>query len=130
MNASQLHSTMKMVGVISLAAALLAPGWVLGDEPAPQVTPTPEEAKPVPEARPLATVEAILDYCARLDAAASDKYRQQAGLVSQGADEETLARIRETDEYRQAHGEMDEFLAKVDARNAKKVCAQRLVQNP
>ena len=130
MNATQLPTTMKLLGLICLAATLLAPGWVLADEPTPQVMPAPEEAKPTPDARPLATVEAILDYCARLDASAADKYRQQAGLVSQGVDEETLARIRESDEYRQAHGEIDEFLAKVDARNAKKVCAQHLVQNP
>jgi len=84
--------------------------------------------EPVPDAKPLATVEAILDYCAKVDPAAAERYQEHVKLVAQGASEETLAKVRKSNEYQQAHGEVDEFLAKVDPHNAKKVCSQQLGQ--
>jgi len=110
-----------------LIAALMAPALTMAEEPATDA-PAPV-AERVPDAKSLANVEAILEYCAKLDPASATRYLEQAKMVTQGASEETLSKVRGTNDYLQAHGELDESLAKVDARGAKKVCAQQLVQN-
>lgn len=97
-------------------AAILLPGLALADDT-------------LPDARSLATVEAILDYCAKVDPPAASKYQDQIKLMAQGANDDELAKVRKSDEYLQQHASMDEFLAKVDEHNAKKVCAQHLVQS-
>jgi hypothetical protein len=101
---------------LCLLAAIVAPGLALADEPAPQ-------------AQSLATTEAILEHCAKLNPAAADQYREQAKLLTQGASEETLAKVRKSDEYQQSRDSALESLAKVDAQDATKACAQNLAQN-
>lgn len=96
-----------------LLAAVMAPCLVLAEEPAPP-------------AQSLATVEAILEHCAKINPAAADQFKQQAKLLAQGASEETLAKVRKSEEYQQSREATLESLAKVDDVNAKKVCAQGL----
>jgi hypothetical protein len=107
---------MTMLKNLCLLAAIVAPGLALADEPAPQ-------------AQTLATTEAILESCAKLNPVAADQYRQQARLVAQGASEETLARVRKSDEYRQSRDSTLESLARVDEQDAKKACVQNLAQS-
>jgi hypothetical protein len=108
--------SMKILKHASLLAAIVAPGLALSDEPAPQ-----------PQA--LATVDTILEHCAKLDPAAADRYREQAKLLVQGASEETLDKVRKSDEYQQSRDSTLESLAKVDDQEAKKACTQSLAQN-
>jgi hypothetical protein len=108
--------SMTMLKHVCLLAAIVAPGLALADEPAPQ-------------ARTLATMETILEHCAKLNPAAADHYREQAKLLVQGASEETLANVRKSDEYQQSRDSTLESLAKVDDQNARKACAQSLPQN-
>ena len=108
--------TMTILKKACLLAALVAPGLALADEPAPQ-------------AQTLASMEAILEYCAKLSPAAADQYREQAKRLGQGASEETLAKVRKSDEYQQSRDSTLESLAKVDDQNAKKACAQSLSQS-
>jgi hypothetical protein len=107
---------MTMPKKLWLLVAIVAPGLVLADEPAPQ-------------AHTLATTEAILEHCARLIPANADRYREQARLLTQGASEETLAKIRNSEEYQQSRDATLGSLAKVDEQDAKKACAQNLPQN-
>jgi len=102
---------MTMAKRLCLFAAVLVHGLVLADEPAP-------------EAKSLATVEAILQYCARADPAAADQYRDQARLLTQGLSEEMLAKVRKSGEYRQSHESALESLAKAGEQDAKQACAQ------
>jgi hypothetical protein len=39
------------------------------------------------------------------------------------ASRETLAEVRKSDEYRKARSSVDDFVAKVDERNASRVCS-------
>src|SRR5580704_3369911 len=80
---------MTMPKKLWLLAAIVAPGLALGDEPAPQ-------------AQALATAEAILEHCAALIPAEADRFRKQGTLLTQGASEETLVKVRKSDEYQQS----------------------------
>lgn len=105
-----------------LLAAFGVPGLALAAEPAPQAD------EPAPQAQTLATMETILEHCAKLSPADAEQYRQQAKMLVHGADEETLAKVRKSDEYQQSRDAMLESLAKVDEQSAKKACAQSLPQ--
>jgi hypothetical protein len=80
--------------------------------------------EPAPDARALATTEAILSYCAKVDPSGASKYQERVKLVAQGASEKALDEVRKSGEYQQARASMDDFLAKVDEHNAKKVCSE------
>jgi hypothetical protein len=106
---------MTMPKKLWLLAAIVAPALALADEPAPQ-------------AQSLATVEAVLEHCAKLIPAAADRYREQAKLLTQGASEEMLAKVRKSEEYRESRDSTLESLAKVGEKEAKKACEQHLAQ--
>jgi hypothetical protein len=91
--------------------------------------PLAQANEPVPDAKSLAMTEAILDHCAKVDPAYASNYQKRVQLVTQGANEETLAKVRKTDEYQQAHDSTVESLAKVKEQDAKKVCSQSLAEN-
>ena len=80
--------------------------------------------EPAPDARALATTEAILSYCAKVDPASASEYQERVKLIAQGASEKALDEVRKSAEYQQAHASVDDFLAKVDEHNAKKVCSE------
>jgi hypothetical protein len=97
-------------------ALLLCGGLV-----APTLT---QAAAQAPDAHALGVTEAILSYCAKIDAPAAAEYGQRAKALAQGASEETLAKMRAGDEYQKAHQSAEDFVAKVDAHNAKRVCSE------
>jgi hypothetical protein len=102
---------MKQHRILVLASALGLAQFALAEEPAP-------------DARALATTEAILSYCAKVDPAGASKYQERVKLVAQGASEKALDEVRKSDEYQQARASVEDFLAKVDEHNAKRVCAE------
>lgn len=106
---------MTMPKKLCLLAAIVAPCLALADEPAPP-------------AQSLATVEAILEHCAKLIPSAADRFRDQAKLVTQGASEETLTKVRKSGEYQTSHDSTLESLAKVSEKDGKKACEQHLAQ--
>lgn len=106
---------MRMPNRLWLLVAIVAPSLVVAEEPAPQ-------------AQTLASVETILEHCATLIPANADRYRAQAKLLTQGASEEALAKVRNSAEYQQARSSTLESLAKVDEQDAKKACAQSVAQ--
>jgi len=108
---------MKMLLGMCLVASIVAPDGVLAGGAAP-------------DPKPLAIAEAILEYCAKFDPAAVATYREQVKLLLKGTSEDVLTKLRKSNEYKLAHGQVVEFLAKVDDHNAKKVCARRVGQNP
>lgn len=106
---------MTMLKQACLLAALVAPCLALAEEPAPQ-------------AQTLATLETMLEHCARLNPEAADRFREQAKLVAQGASEEALAKMRKSDEYQKSRDSTLESLAELGDEYAKKACAQSLIQ--
>ena len=96
--------------------ALLALGWsgvVLAAQPKAQA----------PDPHALGMTEAVLDYCAKADPKGAAKVRARLKQLVQGASKETLAKVRKSDEYRNARSSMGDFVAKVDERNASRVCS-------
>ena len=96
--------------------AILALGWsgvALAAECEPQA----------PDPHALGMTEAVFDYCAKADPKGAAKLRARLKRLVQGASRETLAKVRKSDEYRKARSSVDDFLAKVDERNASRVCS-------
>ncbi len=92
-----------------LLLVIVVPGIALSDEPALQ-------------ASSLATMEAILDHCAKINPSAADQYREQRKALAHGASDEKLEKIRQSEEYQQTRESTLESLAKVDDESAKKAC--------
>jgi hypothetical protein len=85
--------------------------------------------EPAPDARALGITEAIVSYCSKVDPASAAHYKERIRLVADNASEEKLARLRQSEEYQRAHASVDEFVAKVDEHNSRKVCAESLPRN-
>jgi hypothetical protein len=83
----------------------------------------------VPDARALGITEAVVSYCSKVDPKATAHYQERIRLLANGASEEQLARLRQSDEYQKAHASVDDFVAKVDEHNARKVCAESPQRN-
>jgi hypothetical protein len=75
-----------------------------------------------PDARALGIAEAVLDYCAKVDPSSAARVRERIKRLTAGASHEALARVRNSDDYHRAHDSEGNFLGKVDAKNAKRVC--------
>jgi hypothetical protein len=85
--------------------------------------------EPLPNARALGTVEALLSFCAKVDSGSAAKYREQLKVITHGATEKVLAEVRKKDDYQQAHALVDESVGKIDQTSAKKVCSESLAEN-
>jgi len=93
------------------------------------LAPPAQADEPVPDPKTLAMTEAILEHCAKVDPTFAADYKKRVQLVTQGAKEEVLAKVRKTDEYQQAHDSAVESLANVKEQDAKKACSQALAGN-
>jgi hypothetical protein len=109
------RSVVKRELILSLGMALGLGQSVRADEP----------AAPVPQA--LGSVEAILDKCAQVDPANAARYHGQLEMVTQGADSKSLAKVRESDDYRQAYDSATLSLAGIAEADAVKTCQGSLV---
>jgi hypothetical protein len=116
------------VGLL-LFGSLWAPGagaGVAADEAGAKAV-QPSAAAPVSnslDARALGIAEAVLDYCAKNDPTGGAKVRAQLKQLAQGADKKALAKARKTAEYQSAHDSEVDFISKVDARNAHRLCSK------
>ena len=80
-----------------------------------------------PDAHALGITERLLKYCNGVDPSGAEKLREKIKRLAAHASEQTLARIRRSDEYRKAYVSMDEFVAKIDEHNAKRACSGSFV---
>ena len=107
-------------------AALALPVLAEADDrvsaPAPVVAPTPA----LPDARALAKSDALAGYCAKVDPAIAAKYQEQTKRWVHSTSVAAVTHVRNSDEYRKAHGAIAVFLDKVDERNAKRTCSAYL----
>jgi hypothetical protein len=94
-----------------LVAAIAVPGLAMADAPAPQ-------------AQTLATVDTVLEHCAKLIPSSADLFREHVKLMTHGISEEMLAKLRSSDEYRTARDSIVESLAKTGDEDAKQACQQ------
>lgn len=109
------------VGLV-IAAAIVASSWAM--QARGKATVKRSAAEPVLDARVLGMSESLANYCRSVDPTALAKLQSRIAELAQGADEEQLAELRDSAEYKAAFQAIVEFTAKVDPHNAKKVCAQ------
>ena len=81
-----------------------------------------EDSGPEPEA--LGKAEALLSYCTKVAPDSVEKYRTHVKALSKDASREKLAEVRRSREYSKAHQSVDDFVAKVDQHNARRVCSK------
>ena len=79
-----------------------------------------------PNARSLGHADALLDYCTKADPSSVAKLQDRIKEFSQGVNDLELAKMRNTDEYRQANGAEHDLLNKIQPRNARSACARAL----
>ena len=58
----------------------------------------------------------------------ADRLRQMIKQLVQGASEQQLAEVRNSDEYRKAYDSVVDFVAKIDQRNAKNFCSETPIE--
>lgn len=80
----------------------------------------------VPDARALGVAEAMLGYCAKSDPAAAAKQREWIKRLIGDASRKTLAEVRHSAEYRQAHDSETGFIDKVESHNVRRLCSEAL----
>jgi hypothetical protein len=80
-----------------------------------------------PDPRALGTTEAMLDYCTKAFPSSAVKYQYQITRLTRGASAETLAKVRNSEPYGRARGAEEDFISKVDPRNAKRACSKPLI---
>ena len=99
------------------AIALLACAWIA----APAFA-----GAPPPDARQLGVTESLLTYCSEVDPPIAGAYRAKIKQLVQGTSEETLVKVRNSDEYQKARTSLDNFVSNVNERNAKRMCTNGL----
>jgi hypothetical protein len=76
------------------------------------------------QARSLAIVERLLQYCADSDAATAAKLRDKATELTKTLSKQQVVDLRQTTEYQSAYVSMDGFINKVDEHNTKRLCSE------
>ncbi len=107
---------MKILRVACLASAMAFSSAARADEPK------------VPDPRALATVDAMITFCAKADPASAARYGEQIQAIAPNATEDALAKVRGMDEYRKARAAADAVVAQADPRDASQACTQALAQ--
>jgi hypothetical protein len=82
-----------------------------------------------PDVHRLAVTEAALDYCRQAWPAALPAINERVRQLSQGISKGELNVLREGDDYLRAHASMEQFVARVDPRNARSVCTGPLISS-
>lgn len=82
------------------------------------------QAQEAPDPKALGLTEALFSYCAKVDPPSAARYQERIKAVAQGASDDILSKVRLSDEYQKAHAAVDDFVAKVDEHNSKKVCLE------
>ena len=102
--------------ILGLCAGALLSQLTLADEPT--VT-----------APALGMTEATLEFCAQVDPQSADRYQEQIKSMVKGVPEKTVAEIRNSDAYLQAHHSVTEKIAKIPRQDVARNCEESLVAN-
>jgi hypothetical protein len=87
-------------------------------------------AEPAINAQILGLTESVLQYCAKVDPGAAEKLEEKIKRLVGGASDETVAKVRRSEQYRTAYSSATQFVSQVDDKNAPRVCADALAEHP
>jgi hypothetical protein len=82
--------------------------------------------KPPDSKQGLGQVEAILDYCAKVNPQAATKYKEHKKLLVGDTPDKDVAEIRKSDEYKQAYESVSGELSQASKDEAVKACTEFL----
>lgn len=74
----------------------------------------------------LGQLEAVLEYCGRVDPASAERYQQFAKVLTAGAKDEEISKARKSPEYLDAHDSQRKELDKLPTEELAKTCAEGL----
>ena len=77
----------------------------------------------------LAVTEAAMDYCRTAYPSALPEISERVRQLTRGSGAAELEAIRQGDAYRRAHASMEQFVAKIDAKNAQRLCTGPLISS-
>ena len=99
-------------------------GTGLALQPAAAATHDETDVAPAaaPNAQTLGIMESALNYCANTDPASAQRLRGLIKQLIEGANDEQLAKVRQSDEYRGTYDSVAQFTSKIEPLNAKKFC--------
>lgn len=75
-------------------------------------------------AQQLGLMDRALKFCGLVDPVLSKKLEAKVAELLKGASADTVAKARNSADYKNAYAMMDGFIAQVDEHNAKKLCAE------
>jgi hypothetical protein len=120
------------VGLLLLGSLWIRGAAAQGPPDKPPATPAqPAAAAPAADsvsARELGLAEALLEYCAQNDPPGAAQVRARVQKLVHGASREQLAGLRKSPEYLSARDSERNFVAKVEPRNAPRLCSGRAAQ--
>ncbi len=99
--------------------------WVLSCS-LPLVTHADQQTSP--DAKSLAIIDRVLEYCGPIDPAVAEGLREKIKRLTKGLSEQQVTQLRQTPEYQAAYSSMGEFVGKVDEHNARKLCTESVSQ--
>lgn len=99
---------MKIHRILCLCAAITLPQLALAERPFTNQS--------------LGTTQSTVDFCARINPGAASKYHEQAGLLVQGVPEQEVAKVRDSDEYKEAYAKASASLGEVAKKDAEEAC--------
>ena len=76
------------------------------------------------QAKSLAVLERMLQYCGSIDPDAAAKLHDKIKDLTKDLSEQQVAGLRKTSEYQSSYSVVEGFVGQVDEHNAKKLCAE------
>jgi hypothetical protein len=104
------YRVMKRHRILLVGLALLLASLARADEPK------------APNPQSLGLIEAITDKCAEIDPDNVARYRAQVKMLTQDASDEAVAKVRKSDDYRQAYDSVADSLAATTGKDAVQAC--------
>jgi len=100
---------LKMFSIVCISAALAIPQVRAGEKP------------PAPAA--LGQLESILDSCAAAKPKESENYKKQRAKLTEGVPEKDVAKIRDSEEYKQAYTAIRERFDQASSEEVDQACS-------
>jgi hypothetical protein len=114
--------------VLLLTLAALMTLRVAAAEPPTPPTPGAKNGAVVPtegeRAQRLGILESIQRYCSEREPAAAAKLQKAIDQIVAGLSKSQVAGLRQSEDYRLGASSMEQFTAKVDDHNAKRLCKE------
>lgn len=81
-----------------------------------------QTAPPTLTSSTLGVLEGTLDFCSKVNPQAADQIKEIRMQLTKDKSEDSLARMRKSQEYKESHGRISKQLAALPAKDAQQAC--------